>query len=117
MGAGRSGRGVAEIAVGWKAAPALVAAVQQIEADRAGHDRNYRGTDPEAAAPFGEPGLHAAAGFQPERRTARERDAVISLDGIGEVERRAFADTGSAAAYIDRRHGRSIENHRGDAGR
>ena len=70
------GRGVAEIAVGRKASPGLVAAVEQIEADRARHDRNHGVADPQAAALFGEPGLHAAARHParaPSRRRARWR--------------------------------------------
>ncbi len=39
---GAGGRGVAEIAIGREAAPRLVAAVEQIEADRARHDRDHR---------------------------------------------------------------------------
>ncbi len=72
-------RGVAEIAIGREASPCLVAAVEQIEADRAGYDRYHRFAYPQAAALFGEPGLHAAAGIQSERRAAGKRDCVDRL--------------------------------------
>ena len=114
---GGGGCGITEVAVGRKAAPGLVAAVQEIETDRAGHDRNHRAAYRKAAALFGEPGLHPAAGLKPERRAAGERDGVDPLHGVGEIEQRAFACTGPAAAHVDRRHGGFVENHRGDAGR
>ena len=114
--AGRGRRGIAEIAVGREAAPGLVAAVQQIEHDRAGHDRDHGAAHRKAAALFGEPGLHAAAGLEPERRAAGERDGVDPLHGVGEVEQRAFAGAGPAAAHVDRRHRRPVENDRRDAG-
>src|SRR6516225_6024900 len=48
--AGRGRGGIGEIAIGWKAPPTLVAAVEEIETDRAGHDRDHGVADPEAAA-------------------------------------------------------------------
>ena len=85
IGARRTRRGIAEIAIGREASPGLVAAVEQIEADRAGNDRDHRVADSKAAALFGEPGLHAARGIQSERRAAGERDAVDRLDGAFEA--------------------------------
>ena len=67
---------VAELAIGREAAPGLVAAVEQVEADRARHDWDQRAADVKAAALFGEPGLHAAAGLEPEGRTAGQRDRI-----------------------------------------
>ena len=113
----RHGRGIAEIAVGREAAPGLVAAVEQIETDRAGHDRDQRAAYRKAAALFGQPCLHPAAGLQSERRAARQRDAVDLLHGVFEVEHRAFANAGTAAADVDRRHRGPVENDGGDAGR
>ena len=112
-----AGRGIAKIPVGRKTAPLLVAAVQEIEADRAGHDGNHGVAYPEAAALFGKPGLHAATGFQPECRAARERDGIDLLHGVDRIEQRALADAGAAAAHIHRGHRGPIENHRGDARR
>ncbi len=42
---------------------------------------------------------------------------VDLLHGVGEVEQRAFAGAGAAAAHVDRRHRRLVEHDRGDAGR
>ncbi len=66
---------------------------------------------------FGEPGLHPAAGLQPECRAAGQRDGVNPLHGVGDVEQRALAGARAAAAYIDRCYDRRIEHHRRDAGR
>ena len=89
IGARRARCGVAEIAIGREAAPCLVAAVEQIEADRARDDRNNRLADSQAPALFGKPGLHAARGVQPKRRAAGERDGVDRLDGAFGFEERA----------------------------
>ena len=115
-GCGCRRRGVTEIAVGRKAAPLLVAAIEKVEADRAGHDRNNGAANLEASAPFGKPGLHAAAGFQPERRTAGQHDRVDPLHGVGEVEQRAFAGSGPSAAHIQRCNNLPVEDDRRDAG-
>src|SRR6185312_13327958 len=50
----RRGGRIAEIAIGRKAPPFLVAAVEQIEADRARHDRNHGLADFQAATLLGE---------------------------------------------------------------
>src|SRR5207247_739616 len=81
-------------------------AAQNIEHDRAGHDRNHRATHRKAAALLGEPGLHSAAGLEPERRAAREHQGIDPLHGVGEVEQRVLAGAGTAAAHVDRRHRR-----------
>src|SRR5581483_7716616 len=93
---GRS-RFEAEIAIRRKAAPVLVAAVEQIEADRAGHDRNDRAPNIEAAALFGKPRLHAASCLQSKCRTARQRDRVDLLHGVGDIEQGPLAGAGAAA--------------------
>ena len=80
------------------------------------NDRNDRAAHLKPAALFGEPRLHAAAGFQAERRAARQREGIDPLHRVGEIEQRALAGAGAAAAHVDRRHRRRIENHRGDAG-
>src|ERR1043165_3492789 len=65
-----TGRGrVAEIAIGWKAPPVLVAAIEQVEQDRTWHDRHADRPDREAAALLAQPGLRAAGRVEPERRT------------------------------------------------
>src|SRR6185437_3106337 len=61
-GARRAGGGIAEIPVGRETAPMLVAAVQEVEADRAGDDGYHGVAYPEAATLLGKPGLHTAAG-------------------------------------------------------
>ena len=116
IGARRTRCGVAEIAIGREASPCLVAAVEQIEADRARNDRNDRLADSKAAALFGKPGLYAARGVQPERRAAGERDGVDRLDGAFGLEQRVLAGAGPAAAHVDRGDRGRIENDRGDAG-
>jgi hypothetical protein len=65
---------------------------------------------------FGEPGLHPAAGLKPERRAAPGAAASICSTLLG-GEQRALAGTGPAAAHIDRRHCRPVENYSRDAGR
>ncbi len=105
----RTGCGVAEIAIGREASPCLVAAVEQIEADRARNDRNDRLADSQTAALFGKPGLYAAGGIQPERRAAGKRDAVDRLDGAFGLEQRVLAGAGATAAHIDRGDRGSIE--------
>ena len=42
---------------------------------------------------------------------------VDPLHRIGEVEQRTLARAGTAAAHVDRRHRRPVENDRGNAGR
>ena len=112
-----AGGGVAEIAIGRKASPGLVAAVQEIEADRAGHDRNHRVADAQAAALFGKPGLHAAGGIQSKRGAAGERDARRSASTVPSGSSSALlAGAGAAAADVDRGNRGGIENDRGDAG-
>ena len=78
----RGRRGVAEIAIWREAAPLLVAAVEQIEADRARHDRNDGFADPQAVALLGEPGLHAACRHpvrMPSRPPARCRGSARTV--------------------------------------
>ena len=42
--------------------------------------------------------------------------ASIAFHGVGEVEQRALAGAGTAAAHVDRRYRGLVEHHRGDAG-
>ena len=76
-------RGIAEIAIGREAAPRLVAAVEQIEADRAAARSAPPPRGPESRGPVRQPGLHAARGIEAERRAAGERDRVDRLDRLG----------------------------------
>src|SRR6185437_187286 len=55
---------VAEFAVWRVTAPILVAAVEQVEQDRAGHDRHRRLANAEAAAMLTHIGLHAGGGIE-----------------------------------------------------
>src|SRR5207237_401386 len=99
-----------------KPSPCLVAAVEQIETDRARYDRNNRLADSQAPPLFGEPGLHAARGVQSKRRAARERNTVDGLNRAFKLEKRFLAGAGAAAADVDRSYRGRIENDRGDAG-
>ena len=107
--------GIAELAIGRIAAPILVAAVQQIEQDRARHDRHKRLADRKAAALFAQPGLHAGGGVEAERRAAGKRDGVDPLDRHRGIEQRALARAGPAAAKVGGRDRGLVEHHRGDA--
>src|SRR5262249_55399908 len=109
-------RGVAEVAIGWKASPGLVSAVQEIEADGAWNDRNDGVANPETAPLFDEPGLHAAGGIEPKRRAARERNAVDGLDRAFGSEQGLLARAGTAAAYVHRGNCRLVEDDGRDAG-
>src|SRR5213076_411986 len=113
LGIRRGSRGVAEVSVRSEAAPFLVAAVQQIETDGAWNDRNERFAYLETAAPLGKPGLNSAAGLEPERRAARERDGIDLFNHADRIEQRVFACAGTAATDVDCGNGRSIENDRG----
>src|SRR5580700_8412454 len=61
IGPGRSGRGVAKLAVGRETPPILVAGAEEVEQYRRRHDRHARGSDRKAAAAFLEPRLHAGS--------------------------------------------------------
>src|SRR5205807_4109759 len=106
----------AEIAVWGETAPRLVAAIEEIEDDRAGHDRDHRAAHREAATVLGKPGLHATGGIQAERRAAAKHDRIDALHRIGGIEQRALARPGPATADIDRSYRGLVEDDRGDAG-
>ena len=108
---------IAKLEIGRDAAPFLVAAIDEIEHHRARHDRNQRIAHRKAAPVPGKPRLDAAAGFETEGRSARQRQRVDPLHGVGKIEQRAFADAGAAAAHVHRHHRRLIEHDRRDAGR
>ena len=109
-------RRIAEIAIGRETSPGLVAATQEIEQDRAGHDRHPRGADRKAAALLGEQGLHAGGRVEAEGRSARERDGVDMLDRHRRIEQVDLARARAAAAQIHRRDGGRIEHDCGHAG-
>src|SRR5262249_40591576 len=75
-GAGPNGRaapgggGVAEIAIGRKAPPVLVAAVEKVEQHRPAHERHANVPDREATPAFAQESLNARAGVQAEGRAA-----------------------------------------------
>ena len=116
IGACGASGGIAEIAIGRETPPGLVAAIEQVEADRARNDRNQGLADPQAAALFGEPGLQSPGAVQPERGAARQGDAVDGFDRAFKTEQGFLANAGSAAAHIDRSDRGRIENDGGDAG-
>ena len=112
----RSGGGVAEIAIGRKPAPILVAAAQQIEQHGRRHDRHPRGAHRKAAALLAQPRLHAGRGIEAEGRAARQHDGVDALDRPGRIEQRGLARSRPAAAHVDRGDGGFVENDHGRAG-
>ena len=112
----RCRRGVAEIPIRREAAPLFVAAVEQIETIAPGTIGIDGFADPITLAPFGEPGLHASAGFQSERRAACQRDPVDLLHRGDGIEQRPLAGAGAAAAHVHRGDRGVVEDHRGDAG-
>ncbi|MGY4338570.1 hypothetical protein ACVWW3_003476 [Bradyrhizobium sp. LM2.9] len=109
------GRGVTEIAIGREAPPGLVATVEQVEHDRTRHERDHRAADIETATLLGEPGLHAAAGLDPEGGAAGQRDRIDPFLRAGKIEQGILAGTRSAAADVDRRDRRLVEDDRGRA--
>jgi hypothetical protein len=94
--------GVAEIAVGRKASPILVAAVAEIEQHGPADQRNPNIADRKAAAALAQQGLHPGAGVQAESGAARQHDRVDALDGAVRLEQVGLARAGRAAADIDR---------------
>ena len=60
--------------------------------------------------------LHAAARLKPERQTAGKREGIDPLHGIGEIEQRALAGAGAAAAHVHRGDRGCIEDHGRHAG-
>src|SRR5208282_975758 len=116
IGTGRGGCRIAELAIGRKTAPVLVAAAQQIKQDGRGYDRYARGANRKAAALFLEPSLHPRRGIEAEGRAAGQRDGVDAVDRLRRIEQRAFACSRPAAAQIDRADGRLVEHDGGRAG-
>ena len=68
-----------QAAIGRLLAPVLVAAIEQIEQDGTGDDRQARPPVGEAAPAGGEPADQAGRGLEPEHRAARQHDAVDPL--------------------------------------
>ena len=112
---GAFGRRITEVPVGGEAAPILVAPGQQVEQDRARHDRHPCGAHRKAAAALAQPSLDAAAGFEAEGRPARQRDPVDALDGVGRLQQIGVARARPAAAHVDAGDRRLLEHDRGDA--
>jgi len=105
----------AELAIGRMAAPILVAAVEEIEADRGRHDRHPHGPDGEAAPLLPRPGLHPRRRVEPERRAAREDDGVRRLHHGVRREEIRLPRPRRPAHHGNRGHGRRIEDEHGDA--
>src|SRR5262249_59216319 len=68
--AGARSGGVAEIAIGRKAPPVLVAAVEEVEQHSAAHDRHANVPDREATPALAQQSLNACPGVQAEGRAA-----------------------------------------------
>ena len=80
IGARLRHRLVGELAIGRVAAPRLVAAVEEVEADRLRHDRHVHAADRDADAALAQKGLHAGRPIEPEAGAAGEHDGVDALD-------------------------------------
>jgi hypothetical protein len=107
----RGGRGEAEIAVRGEAAPLLVAAVQEIETDRAGligmmAPRESRGPF------FREPCPHAAAASSPNAEPPAS-NRVDHINGIGEAGASDPRPRVLAATAHNHRRRHAIDHHRG----
>src|SRR5262249_56892791 len=70
--AGARGGGVAEIAIGRKASPVLVAAVEEVEQNGAAHDRHANVPDRQATPPLAQRPPTARAGVRAEDGSARQ---------------------------------------------
>ena len=116
FGAGQFRRLVAELAVGRIAAPVFVAAVEQVEQNRARHDRHARLADLEAAALFAQVGLHAGGGVEPEGRTARQHNGIDAFDRLRRVEQRGLARARPTAAHVHARDRGGVEHDHCGAG-
>ncbi len=113
----RRGRSrIAKVAIGRKALPILVAAVQEIEQDRRRHDRHPRRADGEAAAFVPQKRLHAGGRIETERRTAGQGNGVDTFHGLRRIEQSRVAGSRTAAAHVDRSGGRFVKNDCGRAG-
>ena len=110
------GGAVAEIAIERKAAPVLVAAVEQVEHRRAAHERHANAADLEAAPAFAQERLHARAGFQAKDRAAGEHHRIDPLDRAMRLEQVGVACGGRAAAHVDRGNRGLREDDGADAG-
>ena len=109
-------RGVAEIAIGRESAPVLVAAVQQVEHDRARHDRHADIADRKAAALLAQPSLRAGHRVEPEGGAAREHDGIDALDRFLRLQQIDVARARRAATDIGGGHRGFVEQNRSDAG-
>ena len=116
VGTGGGRGGVTELTIGRKAAPILVAAIEQVEQHRAADDRNANVPDREAAALLAQPGLHAGRRVEPEGGAARQHHRVDALDRAVRLEQVGFARARGAAAHVDRRDRWLVEQDGGHPG-
>ena len=101
-GRGGDGRGgVAQLAIGRKSTPVLLAAGKQVEQDRARHDRHPGAAHLEAAALLAQPSLHPGAGLEAEGRAAGERDSVDTFHRHGGIEEIGLARARPTAPHVD----------------
>ena len=98
------------------AAKIFVAAIQEIEKDRARHDRHLDVAHREAAAALAEKGHNSAHRIEAINGAARKDQGIDPLDGHPRFEQGRVAQPRRAAVNGDRGDGGSIENQRGDAG-
>src|SRR5215468_1759818 len=114
--AGARSGGVAEIAIGRKAPPVLVAAVEEVEQHGAAHDRHANVPDREATSALAQQSLNARAGVQAEGGAAGQHHGIDALDGAVRFEQIGFPRARRAAAHVDRGHRRLLEHNGGHAG-
>src|SRR5215510_1548549 len=114
--AGARSGGVAEIAIGRKAPPVLVAAVEEVEQHSAAHDRHANVPDREATPALAQQSLNACPGVQAEGGAAGQHHGIDALDGAVRFEQIGFPRAGRAAAHVDRGHRRLLEHNGGHAG-
>ena len=107
---------VAEIPIGGKASPVLVAAVEEIEQHGAAHERHANVPDREATPALAQKSLNARASVQAEGRTAGQHHGVDALGGAVRFEQVGFPRARRAAAHVDGGDRGLLEDNDGYAG-
>src|SRR5262249_20342440 len=114
--AGLRGGAVAQIPIGGKASPVLVAAVEQVEQHGAAHERHANIPDREATPAFAQKSLSARASVQAEGRAAGQHHGVDALGGAVRFEQVGFPCARRAAAHVDGGDRGLLEDDDGYAG-
>jgi len=113
VGSGRRQRGLTKPLVG-VFVPVLVAAVQQVEQNGAGHDRHADIAHRKAPAARAQPVRHPRGRIQPERRAAREHQRIDLLHQLVRRQKVGLAAAGRAAHDMNGGGKRPLaQQHRG----